>query len=62
MKYIGKNTTFGTNFDLKYEKMINDICVGTVFNLVRKKVCHRSNMEKGLSQTLKICQRRVGLI
>ena len=57
MKYIGKNTIFRTKFRFKknlelmnFEKLIN--YMGG----------HRWNIEKGLSQTLKICQMRRDLI
>ena len=44
MKYLGKNTTFGTKSPLKknklvnFDKLINDFCIGIVFILVRKKM------------------------
>ena len=70
MKYIGENTTFALNFDLKKNELvkfwkidINDIYMGIVFILVRNKWGgHRWNIEEGLSQTLKLCQKRGNLI
>ena len=54
---------FALNLELKktnswnFENMINDICTGIVFISVWKKWgggCHHWNIEKGLSQTLKM--------
>ena len=67
----GKTLLFALNFNYKkanswnFEKLINDIWMGILFIVVRKKMGgHLWNIEEGLSQTfdLKMCQIRGCLI